>query len=284
MAALIGGGGTTIHLYELGSGKERQEFAKHTSEVVALAISPNGRTIASADRDCVLHLWDMATGKELRRLKGHEGYVTALEFAPDGKTLASSSTDTTLLLWDVADLARREPAKATMTREELANTWDALADADSAEAYRVIRSLAASPEQAVLLLRERLRPAKRADARVVAKLLKDLDSDDFEVREKATKELEQFGDGIEAPLQKAKEGQPSAEAAGRIKSLLDRVHSDTTPDHLRMLRAFEVLEELDTPDARQLLRNLAETEPADRVTREAKDVLARLRKRSGGQP
>jgi hypothetical protein len=284
MAALSGGEARTIRLFELASGKERLEFANHPADVTALALSPDGRVLASADRDGGQHFWDLASGKELRRATGHQGYVTALAFSPDGKVLASSSTDTTLLLWDVADLARRAPSKATLKEEDLRGAWDALADTDAAKAFQAVRALTATPEQAVSLLRERLRSAKPADARTVAKLLKDLDSDDFDVREKATKELEKLGDRIEAQLQKAKDGQPSAEAGGRIKSLLDRVQSDTTPDHLRMLRAFEVLEDLDTPEARQLLRTLAETEPGDRVTREAKDVLARMRKRLGGKP
>src|SRR5262249_47712853 len=66
-----------------------------------LAISPDGRTIASS-LSRIIRLWDTATGNEVRLLQGHGKDVTCLAFSPDSTTLASGSIDATIRLWKVA--------------------------------------------------------------------------------------------------------------------------------------------------------------------------------------
>ncbi len=70
---------------------------------LTVPLSPDGKTMATADMDGTIRLWDAETGKERRALKGHAGYVTALRFAPDGRTLVSVADDLTLRVWDAAD-------------------------------------------------------------------------------------------------------------------------------------------------------------------------------------
>jgi WD40 repeat protein len=77
----------------------------HSSEVVSVAFSPDGKTLASGSWDKTIKLWDVATGAELRALTGHSTYVISVAFSPDGKTLASASYDT-IRLWNVASGAQ----------------------------------------------------------------------------------------------------------------------------------------------------------------------------------
>ena len=96
----------TIHVIDLTTGKER--WAKKATEesVKALALSPDGKVLASGAGfiDSAIRLWDMATGQEISRLQGHRVWVSALVFWPDGKTLASASGDQTIRLWDLTDV------------------------------------------------------------------------------------------------------------------------------------------------------------------------------------
>ncbi|MCE9619674.1 MAG: protein kinase [Planctomycetes bacterium] len=81
---------------------ERAVFNGHGDHVRCLAISPDGRTLASASADKSIRLWDMANGKQLADLEGHASVVNSVAFSPDGRTLASASDDKTVRLWEVA--------------------------------------------------------------------------------------------------------------------------------------------------------------------------------------
>ena len=68
--------------------------------ILALAVSPNGMTVAAAGEDGVIRLWDPATGEE-KAVFEQETPVEALAFSPDGKTLAAGGGYKTWL-WEVA--------------------------------------------------------------------------------------------------------------------------------------------------------------------------------------
>ena len=70
----------------------------HTNQLVSLAFTPDGKTIASGGRDDLIRLWDAATCELKTTLAGHTGNVMSLTFAPDGHTLASGSLDGTARL------------------------------------------------------------------------------------------------------------------------------------------------------------------------------------------
>src|SRR5262245_14629406 len=72
------------------------------NSIHAVAISPDGKTIASAGYPTAIHLWDAATGKRIRRLEGSESSIYSLAFLPDGKTLVSAGSNDSILFWDIA--------------------------------------------------------------------------------------------------------------------------------------------------------------------------------------
>ncbi|QSJ21001.1 AAA-like domain-containing protein [Nostoc sp. UHCC 0702] len=82
--------------------QEKNTLEGHSSQVYSVAISSDGKTIASASWDKTIKLWDTATGKLIRTLTGHSASVYGVAISSDGKTIASASNDKTIKLWDTA--------------------------------------------------------------------------------------------------------------------------------------------------------------------------------------
>jgi WD40 repeat protein len=76
------------HLWEVETGKHLAEFKGHRSDVLAVCLSANGKTVIAAGRDGRVLLWDAATGREAARVTP-AGPVQAVALSEDGKRLAT---------------------------------------------------------------------------------------------------------------------------------------------------------------------------------------------------
>ncbi|MBN3924593.1 serine/threonine-protein kinase [Nostoc sp. NMS4] len=74
----------------------------HENSVLSVAISPDGKTIASSGDDRTIKLWNLATGKLISSLNGHSQQVNVVVISPDGKILVSASDDNTIKIWNLA--------------------------------------------------------------------------------------------------------------------------------------------------------------------------------------
>ncbi len=96
----VGGPSRIVKIVSTKTGEIQHKITKHTDWVTALAFSPNGQFLATADRNGGLSLWDPDTGQELFTLGGHKSAVTALSWRADSKLLASASEDGSVKLWE----------------------------------------------------------------------------------------------------------------------------------------------------------------------------------------
>jgi WD40 repeat protein/serine/threonine protein kinase len=91
---------THVRAIDTATGKELFPRLGHTHPLHALALSRDGRTLASAGADQAVKLWDLHTRRVRHSLAAHADTVCGLAFSRDGKQLASASLDGTVVLWD----------------------------------------------------------------------------------------------------------------------------------------------------------------------------------------
>jgi WD40 repeat protein len=107
-------GKPSLMLRDALTGKTQRTFTLRNGEARHVAISPDGKLLATGNGDNTVTLWDAATGQERSILKGHESPLARVLFSPDGKTLASAgSDDATVRLWNV--MAGKQQAILTHT-------------------------------------------------------------------------------------------------------------------------------------------------------------------------
>jgi WD40 repeat protein len=233
--------------------------------------SPDGRMLPSK-----IIVWEVASGSIRQELSGVEGTITALAFSRDGKTLASGGSDTTITLWDMSPKPEKIDALKPGDLDEM---WRSLDGLNAKKADETMRKLIARPTESIPFLKEQLKPAvgMKADAAQIAKLIGDLDSGRYVVREGAMRDLERLGGHARDAVQQAlKKPGLTPEMRERLEKLTDKINKpDTGAEWIKPLRGVEVLERIGSPEAIEHLKQLAAGGDAP-PTRVAKEALLRL--------
>ena len=81
--------------------KEAIEFKLASVAVLALALGPDGKRLATGGDDGRVKLWDLTRGKLAKSLPALKGGIHCLKFSPDGSKLCSASADKTLHVCEV---------------------------------------------------------------------------------------------------------------------------------------------------------------------------------------
>ena len=87
-----------IKFWNVATSVERAPL-KYPDRVYALAVSPDGSTLAVAGKKDVILIYDLATSRLKATLTGHTHAIESLDFSPDGKLLASAG-GYTVRLWN----------------------------------------------------------------------------------------------------------------------------------------------------------------------------------------
>lgn len=235
--------------------------------------TPDGKTLVVLCNDQKIRLFETATGG-LRATAQLPGVLSRVSLSPAGRLIGIRTNNwgewqIDLLDWRAA-AEQGEPLEAS----GLDAVWNDLASPDSATGYKAVVRLCASPALAINLIAERLKPVPVVNDDVVAAWVADLGSESFTKREAAEKRLTEAGDLAEAGVRAAIQSD-SVERQIRAARVLKTIEN-ANRERLRALRAVEVLEYLNTPMCRDVLKGLAAGAPGARLTLDARAALARL--------
>ncbi len=111
---LVASSGSRLRFWDVAAGTERHDRPGEFGHNPALAVSPDGRTLAAGDwMEQEVTLWDTADGRLLRRLplKGEGRYVRDVAFSADGRTVIACQAMGFLQFWDAASGEERRTAQ-----------------------------------------------------------------------------------------------------------------------------------------------------------------------------
>jgi serine/threonine protein kinase len=91
----------TVELWDVPQKKALGTLS-HLDQITALALTADGKVLASASSDKTIKLWDVAKKESITTWLAHQETIASLAFSADGKTLASGSRDKTVKVWNVA--------------------------------------------------------------------------------------------------------------------------------------------------------------------------------------
>ena len=98
--ALAVAGDWGAKIYDLKTKRERAVLKGHKGQVMSVAFSPDGETVATGSFDDTVRLWDASTGRERANYKWGIGAVCCVTYAPDGFRLAAGGDLGRVVVWD----------------------------------------------------------------------------------------------------------------------------------------------------------------------------------------
>jgi RNA polymerase sigma factor (sigma-70 family) len=263
--------GRAICVWDLDAGKEIMSAEGFGSaSISAVRIHPDGRWVTAFLQDGTLRTWEVATGEQVHKLDGLNYHVwQTMVLGPGGRS-ALPCNDMSPLLYSLRP--------ADTPKGVGPDLWEQLADRAPA-AYRAQWALLDHPDPALDLLEKKLpvETAKRDRAWFDVRCAR-LDDAAFRVRETATKELsdalaEVPGEWLDEAIKAGK----SSEAIDRLEKLKQAREAALAPNRLRVERAVQVVERIDTPRARKLLESWSKGQGLSNLKGCAAAALERLR-------
>jgi WD40 repeat protein len=92
----------SFRVWDLETGKQvGEKWEDEDYGVETIALSPDGKKVASGSFNGAVKLWNINTGKVIKTWTGHTKEVRAVSWSPDGGRVVSGSYDGTFRVWNV---------------------------------------------------------------------------------------------------------------------------------------------------------------------------------------
>ncbi len=92
-----------LNIWDVAKGKKLHSLtpAGGRARFTAVALSPDGKRVATGGYDQVIRLWNLETGKQILQGEGHQGAVISVALTMDGRSAITASQDSTVRMWDL---------------------------------------------------------------------------------------------------------------------------------------------------------------------------------------
>ncbi|KAJ2586894.1 pre-rRNA processing protein [Coemansia sp. D1744] len=163
--------GTKLHVFRGLKKKRPDHNVGHCDEILAVAVSSDGRFVASGGRDRRIHVWSVPEDRHLGVFHQHKDAVTGLAFRRNTNHLYSCSLDRMVKLWNIDELGymdtlfghqdgavaidalQREQAVTVGCRDKTVRLWKIADDAQlvfragaATDQHRITKALGSAPE------------------------------------------------------------------------------------------------------------------------------------------
>lgn len=251
--------GPVVGILEVATGKLLQRFEAHSGRVYSVAFTPEGATLVTAAADRTIKLWNVATGELQKTLEGHTNTVYDAAVSPDGRLLLSGGGDGTARLWDLNTGTQRSELRSNefVVRRAMFSAdgrylllahYDGYVRICEAATGQVRAMLRGGGQSADLsrdlqfvascgwgptadVFRVALEPPTDEQRQRIDELIRRFESDDYAVREAASRALIELGMVAEPQLREAMQSD-SVEVRLRARHAHQQVRSPQPIAHL----------------------------------------------------
>lgn len=90
-----------IVVQDITTGSILLTLTGHTNQIQHIALSPDGKQLASASLDGTVKLWEIATGTLMQTFDASTAGVSSVAFSPDGTLLAGGTSNGEVIIWQI---------------------------------------------------------------------------------------------------------------------------------------------------------------------------------------